>query len=458
MTPTFLRRRQSAMKMAFWMLLFVAFLLPSCSKNTSADAGDLLSTVPADASMVGLADVRSLLEKAGCKPDGKNGVELSPEVKKAIASIKDEGTRNSLQTLLSGEAGVAPTCAVFFMDGESAYITFMVDDPDKFKSYIQKEMESPVTATGGVETCGGIALIANQGWMSLDSPRSIDAGAVLKYSKLSESQSFASNECSERMLELKSDIQAWTDIQAMLNKASGSFEKRAMYRMVLSSIFDDAAYGYHTVNFEKGKMNSVSEILNSKYKAAKCNFSASKVDAGTINRIEGNADVLMAMSISREFSKQLQNMMSSLAGGAPGMYSNILKPLDGTAAFAVCAPNGNAGMKGVVSVDGKASTADLSSMLSTFGTVKRDGKYLFITKPGTVDGTFTVNEGAKMLDGCWFGMVAGDRALKDGKAEGVLDKMTIMLKPESGSVVLRIEGFTGKDSNALLALIALAGK
>ena len=57
--------------MAMLCLLIAALpALQSCDNKKSADVSDLLSTVPSSAATVIGLDLRTMLEKAGCKVEG----------------------------------------------------------------------------------------------------------------------------------------------------------------------------------------------------------------------------------------------------------------------------------------------------------------------------------------------------------------------------------------------------
>ena len=401
-------------------LLLAAVLLltlgASCSKESGADARELLGTVPADAGTVMVTDAVRLLEKSGCGiKDGK--VEKSPEMASAIGTISDLSTRRNVEMLLSGEAGITPGALVMFAEGHDRFLTFMVDDPEKFKAYAEKSTGGKFAEEAGVSLCGPFAVKGSQAWVRQGSGSDISGSMIARFSNLSENQSFLSNSCAEKMLEMRSDIQAWTDLNAMINLTQSSFQQRAQTQLLLSSLMTDAAFATFTVNFEKDHIAIASTVLNSKGETAKCNFDTSKIDVATVEKLGGKTDMLFAVDISAGLRRQIQQLLASFSGGVGGMYSEMLRPLDGTAAVSMTGADETASIRAVVSVDDKEPLAELNSMLSQFGSVRREGKFIFVDRKGTTAGAgqADVAEYAPMLKGAWFGVVASGNVWKPGE-------------------------------------------
>lgn len=435
------------------LAILVGFTHTSCTKDAPADARDLIKTVPSDATAIALINVRAMLDKSGCKSDGAS-VKLSPEIESAVNSIRNSSVKDNIKAIFSGEAGVANDCCVLFMEGYDSYVTFMVNDPDKFKAFVEKQTGENFTSNNNVQTCGSFALAANQGWMRAGSNSAINGEEILKFTKLSDTQSFLSNICAEKMLEMKSDIEGWTDLNALVDLAGKSFQDRAVYRMILSSLFNDAAYATHEVNFDKGKVSLISHVLDSKGKIAKCNFSTSKVDPSTIENLGGAADLIFAISIDSKLSKQLQNIFASLAGGMGGVDSSLLKAIDGTAAAALSDLDSDYNLRAVVTTDGKSSVASLTELLSSFGTVKRDGKSLNITKGTPAGGDVELKEAAKLLKNAWLGCVIGKSQLRRTPQDPPVFHMILFTaSPDQGGLTSGVQMFTGEDSNALLSML-----
>ncbi len=454
----FFRKPVGAMSL---LLALTLLLAASCTKTSTADYSDLLKTVPSDASAVVALDVQSLLEKAGCKVADGGKVELSEEMKAAIAADTQPSTRQNVTVLLTGEAGVAHSSALIFSEGEDTYATFMVDDPDAFRKYAEKVTEKKVTSVGGVDICGPLALVANQGWMRLGNTADVDAGEILKFTKLSEAQSFYSHDIATKMMETEKDVVGWADIDALLNLSGRSFSDRAVARMGLSSIFDDAAYVWLETDFGKGKMTADMRILNSKGSDAKCNFPTSKIDVKTVESLGGKADVIFATSVSSKLARQLMELAASGAGGIGAMYSPLLKPIDGTAAFAISS-NGQGGqdMRGVITTDGKSPVGDLTSFLSqSFGTVKRDGRFLRMEGKGLEGGQLDVATDSKRLSGAWLACLVSKSVLGSNPGGlGGFSSLLFSVRPDEGSLLLKVELLSDSKENALITYLKSMGK
>lgn len=448
-------------KPALSLLLLAAVLLltlgASCSKESGADARELLGTVPADAGTVMVTDAVRLLEKSGCGiTDGK--VERSPEMASAIGTISEPSTRRNVEMLLSGEAGITPGALVMFAEGHDRFLTFMVDDPEKFKAYAEKTTGGKFTEEAGVSLCGPFALKSSQAWVRDGSGSDISGSMIARFSNLSENQSFLSNSYAEKMLEMRSDIQAWTDLNAMINLTQSSFQQRAQTQLLLSSLMTDAAFATFTVNFEKDHIAITSTVLNSKGETAKCNFDTSKIDVATVGKLSGKADMLFAVDISAGLRRQIQQLLASFSGGVGGMYSEMLRPLDGTAAVSMTGADGEPSVQAVVSVDDKEPLAELNSMLSQFGSVRREGKFIFIDKKGATAavGSADIKEFAPMLKGAWFGVVASGNAWKP--KEGGTSPFSVIaggIYPMRGGLEARVKVTVANGSAPLPALLKL---
>ena len=447
-------RNGLAMMLSLIMLLGMS-MLSSCSKSKSGDGSDLLKSVPSDAGMVIMADVNSLLEKTGSKPGDGGEVKLSSELSSAINAVKNPSLRDNMRAVLTGEAGVAHTNAILFTEGEDTYITFMIDDPDRFRSFAEKSTSEKFQSSGTVDVCGNIAMVGNQGWMRVANTAEINSADILKFSKLSESQSFLSRDIATKILESDKDVVAWVDIYAALN-ASG---QNPMTRLVISSLFDDAAYYWGETSFDKGKVVSHGTVLNSKGETAKCNLPTSKIDVKTVQGLgeEVNADFIAAVAVSPALVKQLEKLAATFSGGIAAQYSSMLKPLDGTSAVAASDRQANGGLEMVVTVN-DAPVGDLTTFLNTLGTVKREGKYLHVST-GEAKGNLKVADVAKEFSGCWLGFACDPNALSNQEGfNGVFTQLLLTFKPSDGGLALDVTLFTEGKANALVSLLEAAAK
>lgn len=436
----------------------IMVIVGSCSKESTADLSDLLSTVPSDASAVIAADLRTMLEKSGSKVSD-NKVELSEELKSVIGSISDRQMGDNMRALLSGEAGVAHSFAVCFSEGEDMYLTFMLNDPDAFRKFVETVSGEKFTAIGDVQVCGYTACLANQGWIRVGNTAAVDAGEILKFSRLSENQSFASNDLAKKMLDSDKAIMIWADVEGMLGLLGRSFTDRMMYRTVLSSVFDDAATLWGDVDFNKDKILFSTKVLTSKGNPAKCNFPTSTIDVKTVQGLGGNADVIMAVAISSGLSKQLQKVAASLGGGVEGMYSELLKPLDGTVAVAISDMQGRSDLRMVVTTDGKSPVADLTTQLNAFGTVKRDGKFLRIEGDGNSSGNLSLENDAKKLSGAWVAVLIDGKVLNEYPGDSKsFSSLLFSVNPSGQSLEMKMELTAAENESSMIAFLRALGK
>jgi len=91
----------------------LAIASTSCSSGQSADASDLIATVPSYASLVAVANVKAILEKAGCKVDVEK-ISPSEKISALLSAGKDESSRRLADAFLNGRSGIEPSVAVIF--------------------------------------------------------------------------------------------------------------------------------------------------------------------------------------------------------------------------------------------------------------------------------------------------------------------------------------------------------
>lgn len=436
-------------------LLIILGATTSCSRSESADASDLLATVPADASIVAVANVNAILDKAGCKIDGDK-ITPSEEITSLIASFKQPDARALAESFFNGESGVDPSVVLIFAEGYYKYLTGVASDPDKFKETVAKQNKSQFSQTDGIDICGNVALKGNQFWANLGA-NSIDPREVKHFSTLSKEQSFLSKKSADNLVKFGTDIAGWANIAGSLNTASIPFQQRAMAQVALQTVFNDATDATFSLSFDKGEMTGSVGVLDSKGKPAKFLLATGTLDLKTIESIGGNTDALFAMSIPHKLIEQLQKDTQSKSASMLGIYLQTLGSIDGT--VAVAADNGANALKGVVTTNGQ-STSQLTSMLSGLGlTVRLDGKMLLFNK-GQMTGNTPVAELAKDFKGSVAGLAAVNPAAgKSDSAAGQIRSFSITLRPESSSIALRFSAKSMQpDQNFLLTLLRSADK
>lgn len=449
------------MRQIVMMTLIVALgALSSCKNDKGADAEDLLSSVPSSASMVGVADIRNLAEKAGCKIDG-NSITASEELKKVIDGILNTDTREAVRMLLDGEAGLAPSSIVAFTDSYDSYIVGNVADMEKFRNYVESKTGEKFVKEGNVETCGSVAVSGSRAWMSVGSKTKVNAQAIANFSTLSRQSSFMSRDIADKLANTTDDLSVWADINALAGGASMSMSDKTYMRMILSALFDDAASLAFNLNFEKGEFTANGEVLNSKGEKAKYLLPAGKLDVKTVKSLGGNADIVTALNIESSLVKKIESMASSLGGALPAAYINLLKPLDGTLAFAISGYQGQQqGLRAVITTDGKP-TVELNNMAAAFGQVKNDGKYIRIQDNGPATGGQSLEELAEILKGATAGVVLDGKVVSDYQKNGKpadISRMAMMLVPTGGGLELqlRIAAADSKE-NAFVTFLKMLG-
>lgn len=437
------------------MVCMLAMMLPvfnSCNKE-SADAGDLLSTVPSSAGLVVGVNVKSVLEKSGCKVDGSD-ITPGQEVSAWIDRQKDvkDSARRALKLFLDGESGIDPTAAIYFTDAYNSYLTAGIADTGKFESFIVDQTGMNLEdAENGVRTCGNIAIKDAQVWICVSSNNTIDAKAVANYATLGANQSFMQNGFSPNIATMTSDIVGWGDIKAIAKQGLPIGDFSTM-NLVAGMLFENASAISFNLDFDKGKCGGSLTVMNLDGEPAKYLLPSSKIDLTTVKSVGANAQFVAAMTITKDFTKKIEKIGSSLGGNMFGSFIDALKPIDGTVAVA-CGDlkNPESSLCGVVTTDGEASR-DFMSMLSGFGETKKDGKLVRVTK-GTVSGPLDVAKAADMLKGSIFGVVMNMQNAEVG-AGSVLKTMAFRLVPSGKGLKCDITLESVDDSkNMLLALI-----
>lgn len=439
------------------LLIMAAMILPmvnSCNKKP-ADISDLLKTVPSSANTVVGINVRSILEDLGCKIDG---VEIKPgkEVNKWLESNNLPFGINSeeLGFFLKGESGIDPVGAILFTDAYTTYLTAMVADTGKFKAYVEKQtgktFSDPET---NVSVCSNIALCGAQMWINLSSDSTIDAKAVKNYSSLETAQSFLSTVQGGKFAEMDKDIVGYGQIKKLLGK-SMSFGDQATINMATAMLFDNASLLTFETEFDKGELRLQANVLNDKGEPAKYLLPTGKIDAGTVNKLEGPASMIMGIAVTKDLVKKIEKAASSLGGNMIGGMSDMLKNLDGTSAIAMSLEEDDAAYNAVITTDGDASQS-LMSMLSAMGSTRKDGKYVLLSK-GNVGGTLEVAKIADQIKGAAIALAFDPDYMSKTFAETTigLNEGVMTLKPEKGSLVFNMTlRSKEKDTNILITLL-----
>lgn len=112
----------------------------------------------------------------------------------------------------------------------------------------------------------------------------------------------------------------------------------------------------------------------------------------------------MALSISKDLMKKIDQAGSSLGGNMFGAFIKMFGSIDGTVAAAVSdLDNFSDGLSGAVTTDGNPSN-DLMQLLSQFGATRKDGKVVRITN-GTPKGSLEMSKAADYFKGAMIGIM-----------------------------------------------------
>ncbi|MDE6716876.1 MAG: DUF4836 family protein [Muribaculaceae bacterium] len=451
MNKTIVSRRLSAASLIIIFSLLIS-LLPSCS-GSKTDTAELLATVPADASAVAALNLKSVIEKTGCKIEGSKivpGKEVA-----ALVAGQDRDTADRIRAILNGETGVDPSSAIFFVEGSDFYITGFLADPDTFRKYISEDGAMQIASENGIDRCGNTALKGNQFWIRASHRNDIDPAEIARFSELSEKTSFLSNAYSSRLAEISHDIEGWGNLAAIYNASGMSFRDKTMAGLGLAVLFSDARDLAFNADFENGRFISSLSILNSKGEPAKFNFPSDRIDPAMVKELSGSADTFFAMALTPALVKSLEKELGDKNIPGAEMILSALGAIDGTCAVAA---NGSM-VKGAVSTTGE-NTADLTDFISssTGSTVIKDGKILRFNN-GEVNGTLEAADIAPQLKGAMFALVTSGTA-PTGQftpADLPVKYTLIALSPSQGSMEItsEIRAFNEKENILLTFLKAI---
>lgn len=430
-------------------------LFSACSSGSSADMHDILSTVPSDAGLVAGIDLASIIDEAGGKVDGSK-VELPDGVSKSMNA--DPGTFKTLSELCEGQAGVSLTAVVFFTEGAHSYVTGLLDDPDKFRSYVSGKLNLAFKSVEGVDCCGFYAVKGNRFW--IEQHRSIDGADVARFDGLGEKQSFLSNKYAETLCKMEHPVEVFSDINSLLTLVDGS--SAATMRIAISACFKDACYATVTVAFDKRECKVDMNLLDSDFKPSEFLLPSGKVNADIVKGLDCSAPVFMGIALPGKLMKKVVDLAASFGGGLPAEYTDMLKAIDGTLALAIN-PDDSA-FKGVVETTGEG-TADLVNALNMAvgaqGNVERDGKKLLLTTTKPLSGPITADKASSDLKGSIFAICADVSKMKDTKNDMPFDFASVKAEPDGKSIKAEIRMIQKSgDSDSFIAncIKNMAGK
>ncbi len=386
------------------MLLFVAV---GCSKSGSDDASSLLRTVPADASSVVLLNISHTVESLGGSTDGST-IKLSKDLQKIVdesQAIKPEDKKH-LKDLCDGETGIAMSTIAFFSAARS-YVTGLLNDPEKFVTFFEKELGTQAVVEGDAKTIGHIAVLGNQFWACTTGRPDVDQ--LKYYQQLNEKQSYASADAAKLLLESDKVMTYVADV----NRSISLLPNGTYMKMATSLIFNDMAYVAGNADINKNNLSAYANVLNSDMKPAELLLPVDKIDASVVKSFEKGGDIYVAAGVPKKLTKKIADLAGSMIGGNSNPAAAILEAIDGT--IAVRANSGASDVEARIQTTGE-NFADLSNVLQNlFGVaVTRDGNTLTAVY-GNKDftGNITPSQASDMLKGAWIGVVADGLIARD---------------------------------------------
>ena len=358
-------------------MLLIAFALTSCSHgDAKADAESLLSTVPADAPFVAVADMEEILSE-----DGARGLlEAFPEYK----------------GLVNDDSGLRLTAMTFFLYEGAPYIVAKVDDAEKFRAFVAREKRREWKSDGKLFTLSNFAQQDDRLWICPDSTRTV---AAQRFASLPRSEGFVDNKSAETLADCSDDLKWLGDIDALIDIYATGFGQRASTRMMLGMVFDEARYISGSGDFDKNTLKLKSDILTSAMKPAKCHLKFSEIDTDLVASIGGNANIAVALSLPHKLVEQLLKSTASLGGGMPALYADILSPIDGTVAAASPSDKPSAdNYRGVIATRGNQAKL-LLALQAAGATVESTEQLLRFSRGDYGHGAFALTDiAAKMKD------------------------------------------------------------
>ncbi len=386
------------------MLLLVAV---GCSKSSSDDADSLLKTVPADASSVVLINMANTIDKLGGSTDGST-IKLGKELQKAIdesQAIKAEDKQH-IKDICNGETGVSVSSLAFFSAARS-YITGLLNDPEKFISYVEKETGAKAVEENGAKVISAVAVIGNQFWACTTGRPDIDQ--LKYYQQLNEKQSYASADAASLLLDPDKVVTFVADV----NRSMSLIPQATYLRMASSLIFNDMSYIAGSADIQKNNMIATASVLNSDMKPAELLLPIEKIDASLIKKFNNGGDLFLAAAVPSKLTKKISEIFGSLMGPNAKMMEGVLGAVDGT--VAVRLNSGATDAEALIQTNGK-NFNDLSSILQgLLGlVVTRDGDTLTAVK-GSKDftGSITPAVAADKLKGAWIGAASNGFIARD---------------------------------------------
>lgn len=439
--------KRTSVAILFLTLAVIALtgIFSSCSKEKTTDISDLLASVPADASSVVAVNLESILTKMECKIEGQKVIP-GDKMKQYIAGI-DKDNITTINRFFAGDYGLEPSVALVFVEGHDIYLTGSLADPAKFKAETEKNTGGKFASADGVETCANVAVKGTRFWVRTSHNNMINASEIARFTALSDKLSFLSNSYAPQLSELDRDIKGWANIAGIFNAAEMDFSQKAMLRMALGAIFDDASDLSFGADFKEGLLESDIKVLDSKGKPAKFLFPAGRIDVSALAKASGSAQAVTAISISKKMIEKIKEQVGANGISMMKIYAELLSSVDGTCVVLSDPTEGT--LSGFITTTGQ-NTGSLSDALSSMGCeISKDGNLLRFSK-GLVKGSVNPADVASEFKGAVAGVVVSGK-VSPGLSH--LSTCSLMLQPAEGSLILKLSARSDKKENILFSLL-----
>lgn len=428
-------------KLSYTLLsaLMMVMVLAGCSKSSNDDASSILRTVPSSASSVVLINLDHAVKSLGCTTDGST-IKLSKDLQKTIDESKalKPADKQHLNEICGGETGVAISSMAFFSAARS-YFTGLLNNPEKFVAYAEKETGAKAQEENGAKVIRNIAVIGNQFWICTTGTPDVEQ--LSYYQKLNDKQSYVSNDAAALLL----DTEKVANYVADVNRSLSLVPQAGYLKLATSLIFNDMAYVAGSADIKDKSLVANASVLNSDMKPAELLLPVEKIDGKVVKAFGGNASLFMAAGIPKKLTKKISDLAGSMMGNNSKAISDVLESIDGTIAARVDSNGDNAEF--FIQTSGK-NFNELSSMLqSLFGlTVTRNGDVLTaIHGNPSFTGNISPDQAAEKLKGAWIGIVSDGFIARDVTTVTKLsvDKKSLRLDFEAeGGVDALINGIT----------------
>lgn len=428
-----LRRAPKVLLTALTVLALAAPITSCSDSDASADASRLLRTVPADAPLIAVVDIESVAEDCGGKVRNDK-VEKAAELRNALS----QKGNHEILAILDGNSGIALTSAVIFFDGGSPVVTCRLDDPSKFREFVENGAGAPAdkdnkavkaqwTAQGDFSTCGKYTVKGDQLWIASGG---VTPERIREFAALSDKNSFSSSDYATTLASCEHDIAWWGSIGGLIRTSGISFSDASMLRMASSMLFDGAESVAGYSDIEENSVRTTLDILNAKLKPARSNLKFGELNTAQIEAVGGNASLVVALSLPAKLVKQILKSGQSFGGTLPSQWLDMLKPVDGTVVFASDNPKKN--KEFAISVATSGNQAPLMQVMYEAGLKPvSEGNLLKAETANFGNGAFSLKDAASGMKGDLFGIMA---STSTGNDDG-----TVLITGRSNGAGLQIK-------------------